>query len=99
MKKHKTSTEILAMAWLMCDPNRQPAAPEDPIDNPNGTMNGLPYWNWFVPRAEEIKKFLLENGYSVAPTNIVNPSLKILRDVVIEMETTGKDYLTVMTEG
>lgn len=57
--------EVLARAWIVCDPNRQPTNPDDPINREGGTMNGKPEWTWFIPRAEETIQFLKRNGFEV----------------------------------
>lgn len=57
--------EVLARMWAEVDPNRQPMDPDEPIDNPAGTLNGQPTWKWFVPRAEGSIKYLAERGYEV----------------------------------
>jgi len=65
--------EVLARAWMVCDPNRQPAEPdaiirrEDENGKPVGTYNGQPEWKWFVPRAEATIEFLAKKGFKVVP--------------------------------
>lgn len=66
-------TELLARAWLMCDPNRQPAEPDRIMSaerdhlQPGSELIGKPCWEWFVPRAQEMRDFLSENGYVIRP--------------------------------
>lgn len=75
-------TELLARAWIQCDPNRNGINPDELIgqscssgidmetvceDTP---LTGKPNWHWFIPRAEALVKHLSDNGYAVVKTNI-----------------------------
>ena len=74
-------TEILARAWIACDPNRAGADPDEIIGQSceGGTgqesrcydtpLTGRPQWHWFIPRAEALKTFLQENGIQLAMAN------------------------------
>jgi hypothetical protein len=61
-------TEVLARAWIVCDPNRG-GDPDAPIDHlgPGSTLNGKPRWHWFLPRAEALRDFLSDNGLVIRP--------------------------------
>lgn len=56
--------EVLAKAWIVCDPNRHPNDPQEPI-----TIDGkeCPRWVWFLPRAEAMRDFLSDNGLVIRP--------------------------------
>ena len=70
-------TEILARAWMMCDPNRGGIDPDAPIGQScsGGTdqepvcvdtsLTGKPNWHWFIPRAEALQKYLDDNGLEI----------------------------------
>ncbi len=62
-------TEILARAWIKCDPNRggesDGTRPDDIMTDAHGDLKDQPRWKWFVPRAEATIRFLQENGYEV----------------------------------
>lgn len=62
-------TEVLARAWLVCDPNRQPSDPDaiDQFAQPGSDYVGKPRWHWFIPRAEAMRDFLSENGLVIRP--------------------------------
>ena len=70
-------TEVLAKAWLVCDPNRMcdnPDAP-DPYWNPPHELAGAPRWHWFVPRAEALRDYLSDNGFVIRPKNSEPPKM------------------------
>lgn len=54
------TTEMLARAWIACDPNRMHANPDE-IDE----QVGGPRWHWFIPRAEALADYLARNGYEI----------------------------------
>lgn len=69
--------EMLAKAWIECDPNRSGCDPYAIIgqscssssdgetvcvDTP---LTGKPRWHWFVPRAEALESYLTQNGYEL----------------------------------
>jgi hypothetical protein len=57
-------TELLAKAWIECDPNR--GGPTDtPLSGMSDELNGKPRWHWFVPRAERLESYLAEHGYKI----------------------------------
>ena len=60
-------TEVIARAWVVCDPNRGGTDPDALIedDGERTKLTGEPQWKWFIPRAQETIKFLEENGYEV----------------------------------
>lgn len=65
-------SEILARAWIECDPNRggtEPGwRPDDPItDLPGSELQGHPRWEWFVPRAEALRDYLSDHGFVIRP--------------------------------
>jgi hypothetical protein len=61
-------TEVLARAWLTCDPNRYGTDPDDPISHlPGSESQGQPQWTWFIPRAEAMRDFLSDNGLVIRP--------------------------------
>lgn len=55
--------ELLARMWLECDPNRQPAEPDNLIEQEGSSYNGRPNWSWFEPRAEASLEFFAKHGY------------------------------------
>lgn len=60
-------TELLARAWIVCDPNRSGTDP-DAIETgermqPGAELVGKPKWHWFIPRAEALRDFLADHGY------------------------------------
>lgn len=59
--------EMLSRMWIECDPNRGGGpGPDDPIaTDGQGTMDGQPMWQWFVPRAEASMKFFAKHGYKL----------------------------------
>lgn len=59
-------TEILAKAWIECDPNRSHRDPDELMayEEPS-ELNGKPAWNWFVPRAEALKEYLDKHGLAI----------------------------------
>lgn len=61
--------EVLARAWIVCDPNRGGmGGPDDLIDNlPGSELQGKPRWHWFIPRAEALRDFLSDNGLVIRP--------------------------------
>lgn len=58
-------TETLARMWLQVDPNRGGSDPDEKMTGMSDSMNGQPYWKWFVPRAEASIEFLKERGYEI----------------------------------
>jgi hypothetical protein len=72
--------EVLARAWIECDPNREKNA-DEPITrvrahvdddgearsrlHPRTDLTGKKRWNWFVPRAEATKQFLEDHGFVI----------------------------------
>jgi hypothetical protein len=56
--------EVLARMWMMCDPNRQPAEPDEIITMHNPERE-VPHWHWFIPRAQASAKFLGQSGYKL----------------------------------
>jgi hypothetical protein len=64
-------TEVLAKAWLVCDPNRGCVDPEVPDPalgmQPGNDYAGKPRWHWFVARAEAMRDYLSENGLVIRP--------------------------------
>jgi hypothetical protein len=61
-------TEILARAWIACDPNRGGSDPDAPINlGPSSDLNGKPHWHWFIPRAEALRDFLSDRGLAIRP--------------------------------
>lgn len=60
-------TEILAKAWLVCDPNRGCSDPDEPDSHwtPPHELAGKPRWHWFIPRAEALRDYLSDNGLVV----------------------------------
>jgi hypothetical protein len=63
-------TEILAKAWIVCDPNRggDPDAPDPGLGMaPGNDYVGKPRWHWFVARAEALRDYLSENGLVIRP--------------------------------
>jgi hypothetical protein len=72
-------TEVLARAWIDCDPNRAGSEPgsgfhpddiQEPYENSDGTttttgLTGKPHWRWFIPRAEKLESYLAERGYKL----------------------------------
>lgn len=66
---HDRITEVLARAWITCDPNRGGTDPDALMTglSPSSTLNGKPSWQWFVPRAVALRDFLSENGLVVRP--------------------------------
>ena len=60
--------EILAKAWIECDPNRQPADPDDPLVFPGSDLHGKPKWHWFIPRAEALEEYLSKHGLEIVPS-------------------------------
>mgnify|MGYP003408700540 FL=1 len=63
--------EILAKAWLVCDPNRGCKNPDE-IDQgvgmgPGNAYAGKPRWHWFVDRAESMRDYLSDNGLVIRP--------------------------------
>lgn len=65
MATEMTEAEMLARMWIECDPNRMPLDPDEPIDIEGGTMNGLPNWHWFMPRAQASIAFFEKHGYKL----------------------------------
>jgi hypothetical protein len=64
-------TELLARAWITCDPNRGETDPDD-IEKgehmkPGSDAIGKPKWYWFVPRALALRDFLSDHGYVIRP--------------------------------
>ncbi len=65
-------TEVLAKAWILCDPNRGGIDPDAP-DHGSGVMPaarnyvGKPRWHWFVPRAKALRDYLSDNGLVIRP--------------------------------
>jgi hypothetical protein len=64
-------TEVLAKAWLVCDPNRGCVDP-DAVDpglgmGPGNSYEGKPRWHWFIDRAEAMRDYLSENGLVIRP--------------------------------
>lgn len=64
-------TEVLAKAWLVCDPNRNcddPEAPDLALGmRPGNEYDGKPRWHWFVARAEAMRDYLSEHGLVIRP--------------------------------
>ena len=72
-------TEILAKAWMECDPNRGGIDPDELIGQScsGGTdqetvcvdtpLTGKPNWHWFIPRAEALVSYLDKRGYEIRP--------------------------------
>lgn len=60
------TVEVLARAWIECDPNRYPANPDEPMPEMSGDLHNAPRWKWFVPRAEALVEYLAERGLEVA---------------------------------
>lgn len=62
-------TEVLARAWILCDPNRSGLNPDALNDRlgPGATLAGKPNWHWFIPRAEALRDFLSDNGLVIRP--------------------------------
>ena len=65
-----TVTEVLARAWIDCDPNRAGNGPgsgfhPDDIMETETDLNGKPRWHWFIPRAEALVVYLAERGFKV----------------------------------
>lgn len=70
-------TEILARAWIACDPNRGGIDPDAIIGQScqGGTgqesictdtpLTWKPEWHWFIPRAEALQRYLAENGLTI----------------------------------
>ena len=63
--------ELLARAWIVCDPNRVGVDP-DAIEqgehmSPGAETIGKPKWNWYLPRAEAMRDFLSEHGFVIRP--------------------------------
>ena len=68
-------TEVVAKAWLVCDPNRNCSDP-DAADTgmglePGNEHAGKPRWHWFVPRAEALREYLHENGLVIRPREVI----------------------------
>lgn len=63
--------EVLARAWIDCDPNRQggkPGSGDHPDDIMTGASDDLkdqPRWKWFVPRADAFEAYLDKHGFEV----------------------------------
>ncbi len=64
-------TEVLARAWLVCDPNRSGTDPDalrsGDLMQPGAETAGKPNWHWFIPRAEALRDFLSDNGLVIRP--------------------------------
>jgi hypothetical protein len=61
-------TEVVARAWIECDPNRSDVNPDALINvGPPSDMNGQPNWHWFIPRAEALRDYLSDNGLVIRP--------------------------------
>lgn len=62
-------TEVLAKAWIVCDPNRQPMDPDGPCEGlrPESDYHGKPNWHWFIDRAEAMRDYLSDNGLVIRP--------------------------------
>lgn len=71
-------TEILARAWIECDPNRGGANPDAPMHDMSGELEGKPRWHWFIPRAEALEKYLAERGWRIVSADAIEagPHLK-----------------------
>lgn len=69
------TTELLARAWIECDPNRDSSTADDiigPMQDSGGAvrstdLTGKPRWHWFIPRAEALERYLAEHGYALVP--------------------------------
>ena len=67
------TTELLARAWIECDPNRDSSTADDPIgpmSDSNGNvrtteLTGEPRWHWFIPRAEALQGYLASHGFKI----------------------------------
>jgi hypothetical protein len=68
---HDRIIEVLAKAWLVCDPNRMCRDPEAPDEafgmGPGNDYQGKPRWHWFIPRAEATRDYLADNGLVIRP--------------------------------
>jgi hypothetical protein len=61
-------TEILARAWIECDPNRGDTDPDElRVGNSDAETTGHPNWHWFIPRAEALRDYLSEHGLVIRP--------------------------------
>lgn len=72
-------TEVLARAWIHCDPNRGGTDPDAIIGqscsggsdqetvSEDTSLTGQPEWKWFVPRAEALQDYLDKNGFEIRP--------------------------------
>ena len=67
-KEDKTLLQVLARAWIECDPNRGGDQDELMLDMSNKLKN-KPRWMWFLPRAKSLKKYLKKNGYEIVRKN------------------------------
>jgi hypothetical protein len=57
--------EILARAWIECDPNRQPADPDEIMTQMSGELKDQPRWRWFMPRAVALEEYLERHGFVI----------------------------------
>jgi hypothetical protein len=62
-------TEVLARAWIVCDPNRTGTDP-DALRETGVETKGRPHWEWFVPRAKAMRDFLSDNGLVIRPKEV-----------------------------
>lgn len=68
-------TEVLARAWIECDPNRMGSEvgsgfhPDDTIPDRGTELDGKPRWHWFIPRAEYLERYLNEHGWAIVPNS------------------------------
>jgi len=65
--------EVLARAWIECDPNRKASGMSaDDIEDgqfmgKGSDYIGKPKWHWFIPRAKALRDYLNDNGLVIRP--------------------------------
>ena len=70
-KNEMEKQEVLARAWIECDPNRQGGEvgsgyyPDDIMADASGDLKDQPRWKWFIPRAASLEAYLDKHGFEV----------------------------------